>query len=90
MDIFIANPEYSIFIGMIFAFFSCFAHSKGVDAYFLPITSVLWILYSIWEMSLVESGMNIRIDLFIIYPLLFIMSILSIGHYFLLLEKLKK
>ncbi len=90
MDFFITNPEYSILIGLILAFLSYFSYLKGVGAYFLPFASVLWFFYYIWETSLVGSGMNIRIDLFIIYPILFIMTIVSIGHYFLLLEKLKK
>ena len=90
MDFFITNPEYSILIGTIFAFLSWFSYSKGVDAYFFSITLVLWIIYYIWEISLVGSGMNIRIDLFLIYPILFIVSIASIVHYCLLLEKLKK
>jgi hypothetical protein len=36
-----------------------------------------WIWYSAWEYSLVEKGYNIRIDLFLLYPPLFLATLIG-------------
>lgn len=38
-----------------------------------------WLAYGVWESSLKGSGANIRIDLLLIYPLLFVAMIVGAG-----------
>ncbi len=52
----------------------------GHRARYLGLTSILWLLYALWELliKLKTPDADIRVDLLIIWPVIFILSLLSI------------
>lgn len=77
--IFIPHPYVSLFPALLLALI----YFYNVKNKLILTTSILWLLYAIYEelhlLRILCSGeCNIRIDLLVIYPVLFIMSIISL------------
>lgn len=88
MGFFIIFPSGAAFIG--FIYLRMFYKIKAV---FSLITGLLWISYSIYEYLmysriLCTGECNIRIDLFIIYPLFIVASLLATDFYYYIKRKL--
>jgi hypothetical protein len=79
MDIFIEQPDRAFLVAATFlvAFILVSrARKRPVWAFLIPILA--WIAYGLWEISLPGKGMNIRIDLLLIYPVLFVLTIVGL------------
>ena len=48
---------------------------KSVRSLPLLLVSIAWLLVAIWELYLLELGYDIRIDVLVIYPLLFTVTV---------------
>jgi hypothetical protein len=44
----------------------------------LLVTAALWGLYALWEWRAMELGLDIRVDLLVIYPVLLIVSVAAL------------
>ena len=64
-----------------------FSHRRR--AKYLGITTVLWLLYAAWELfiQIKTPNADIRVDLLVIWPVLFILSVFSIVLLFFKCEK---
>ncbi|AUX84830.1 hypothetical protein C3F34_01240 [Acinetobacter sp. ACNIH2] len=64
-----------------------FSHQHS--AKYLGLTSILWLLYALWEffVQLKSPDTNIRIDLLIIWPVIFILTFISMLLLFFKSEK---
>lgn len=81
-DVFVENPAMVMVVaGAFFIAFVVFTLWGRIDPRFrgqsFLYASVSWGVYALWEAFLVGKGMNIRVDLFFIYPLLLIASIIA-------------
>lgn len=77
-NIFIPHPYLALLPAIVFGFLYFKSKSKTVLA-----TTVLWVIYAIYEelhlLRIVCSGeCNIRIDLFLFYPVLIVVSIIAL------------
>ena len=82
MSVFISAPWLAALFGVVFAVIA-FSNtrtrtSKRTLTVPLYISATLWLLYAVWEFYAGISGANIRIDLLLIYPILFIVTLLSL------------
>ena len=78
MDIFIRAPWLAFAVGVTFLAVSRSIHSKTIVW-----TTVAWFLYGVYEYLmrfrvLCSGECNIRVDLLLIYPLLLILSIVTV------------
>lgn len=86
MDFFIRHPYWAFFPGLILVIPIIvssaipFARSK-TKIWPLALTATFWFLYACWEVSLIGSGMNIRVDLLLIYPVLLFSTIGSVLYW---------
>ncbi|MCJ8160516.1 hypothetical protein [Acinetobacter zhairhuonensis] len=64
-----------------------FSHKRR--AKYLGITTILWLLYAAWEflIKIKTPDADIRVDLLVIWPILFILSLFSIILLFFKCEK---
>lgn len=86
---FIDHPWRAAVIGVIFvlAFIVVLMRSgrpSSAGGWAIGVTAVLWLLYAAWEWGIQRNSpdANIRIDLLLIYPILAIMSVISIIQLF--------
>lgn len=84
MGWFVRNPERILAISCVFflGYFIISSFSRklsSVRSWPLLIPAITWGLYAIWEWFCVIKKGNIRIDLFLIYPILIVASILGLS-----------
>jgi len=94
MAIFLSMPWLALVPGIAIAVVALFSH-RGGFASGMPLkiqyaTALLWIAYAGWEVYCQSISANIRIDLLVIYPILFFASLISIIVWVIDLVRLKK
>jgi len=82
MDFFVGHPLRIIFVVFCFltaAIYFYLQKQKGNKVRVWPTisTAIIWLLYTLYEWDVSNSGANIRIDLLLIYPFLITISILA-------------
>lgn len=80
MDFFVWHPERVAIVGAAFALtalvLAVFARSNPrVRSRPMFAAAALWLLYALWEGLALQKRWNIRVDLFLIYPVLFVASV---------------
>lgn len=81
MDIFVRYPFLAFGIALVFGgSFLRYRKVLGRERGALVFTALCWLLYGAWEyyLKMYEPHANIRLDLFFIYPILFIASISAV------------
>ena len=76
-DIVFAGAGFFLFVYLLI--FLSMRKLKSVWSWPLLIVSVTWLLLGVWEMYCATQGYNIRIDAFIIYPALIVISFLGLS-----------
>jgi hypothetical protein len=83
MEWFVWHPGRILIVACIFflGYLLMLLHSRkfaSVRCLPLLITSIVWSLYAVWEWHCAVNKYDIRIDLCLIYPVLFLITILSL------------
>ena len=63
-------------VALAFGFFYLRTHKKLV-----LITSIVWGLYVLYELEMWREGANIRVDIFLVWPILFVLTAIGIGSF---------
>ena len=83
MSIFVWNPLLAFGVGIGLGILALFGFrtkpARKIANGSLVLPAVFWMLYSLWEYHCKQVGANIRIDLFVIYPFLAIITLLGVG-----------
>ena len=83
MSIFVWNPLLALGVGVGLGILALFGFQTRPDRKIangsLLLPAVAWMLYSVWEYDCKRTGANIRIDLFVIYPFLAMITLLGVG-----------
>jgi hypothetical protein len=87
IDVFVRNPEYAFMTASVFALataaLALFGRERGPRAWWsLLAASILWYAYAYWEVEMKQRGMDIRVDLLLIYPALAVCSVGAALHAF--------
>ena len=84
---FVTNPAFLLLIGLLF--FAAYLLLRGRDGNTLRSQALLWpgmawTLWAIWEFSIARFSpeANIRVDLFLIIPLVLVVSIVGLVMFF--------
>ena len=80
MDFFVWQPERVAIVAAAFALAAAVLallarSSPRVRSRPMFAAAALWALYALWEGLALEKRWNIRVDLFLIYPVLFVVSL---------------
>ena len=82
MSVFVWNPLAAVAMAAVFGILLMLRGKpqaeKSSPQWIPGITLLLWALYAVWEWHCRRQGANIRVDLLVIYPVLAIMSLLSL------------
>jgi hypothetical protein len=90
-SLFVGQPLHIFFITLCFFILYLivknFSHRRSCK--YLGLTTILWLLYTLWELfiKIKTPDANIRVDLFIIWPVIFCLSLSSIILLFFKAEK---
>ncbi len=82
MSIFMVMPWLAILVGIGIGIIAFYTMRKNEKKKYLPkvlyATAIFWIFYAAWEYYSHSIGANIRVDLLIIYPVLFGLTLFSL------------
>lgn len=82
MDLFVGKPELILAVSGIFFFAYFLIRLLGrklpsMLAWPLLMPAIAWTLFAVWEMYCTLQQYNIRVDLFLIYPFLIVVTFLG-------------
>ncbi len=81
-SLFVSHPERSLFMAAGFAILcvALIVRSGKIVAgnhLLLMMATALWIAYSLWECRALQAGWNIRVDLLLLWPPVFVVSMVA-------------
>jgi hypothetical protein len=68
---FVWHPERAAWVGLLFLLAAPLCYALKRPKIPTLITGIFWLLYAFWEWHCKEQRYDIRVDLFLVYPILF-------------------
>lgn len=72
---FVWHPERAALVGVLFLIAAPICHALKKPKILTLIAGFSWLLYAIWEWHCKEQRYNIRVDLALVYPTLFAITL---------------